>query len=480
MRNIVLIGLPGSGKSTLGALAAKRFGLDFLDMDAEIEREAGMSISEIFSKYGEPHFRELETAAARAAARRLRCVIATGGGAVLRAENMRALRENGFVVFLDRPPAQIANGLDAGARPLLAGGTDRIHRLSRERRKRYLAFADARLPCAAGLKDASEGLCRLVRCEYPDAAFAVIGDPIGHSLSPAIHNAVFAALGADCRYSAIRVPKGRLDVFVERARFFDLSGFNVTIPHKQDIIPFLDGLDEEAALCGAVNTVRNEGGRFIGYNTDMEGLLRAVEGRGRAYGGAGVAILGAGGAAAGIAMKAACERARRITIFARRPAQAEELRRRALRAAAARGAPDPEIRTEAMEPRAMCDAVRDADILINATPLGMSGTKSEHASFAFLEYLPVRALVCDLIYEPARTKLLREAATRGFETLGGLDMLIAQALLADEIFLGRALDADALSKLAAGAVADERRSVRASRRASGNAGRRRRIEGEHG
>jgi shikimate dehydrogenase len=456
MRNIVLIGLSGSGKSTLGAAAAKRFGLDFFDTDAETEKREGKTIEEIFSECGEPRFRELEAATVRAAARRVRSVVATGGGAVLREENMRALRENGLVVFLDRPPERIARELDPGARPLLSGGADRILELSRERRALYLAHADVCLPCAAGPQDALERLCNLVRGEYPDTEFAVIGDPIGHSLSPAIHNAVFDALKVDMRYGAIHVPRGTADAFVARARAAGLRGFNVTIPHKRDIVRCLDALDEDARLCGAVNTVRAENGRFVGYNTDSEGLLRALKRRGRAYGGSRVAILGAGGAAAGIAMKAARENARAIAICARRADRADALRRETLQALAALAGEGAaagrtgalEITAAGMDPPSVRAAAANADILIDATPLGMAGAADDHASLAFLEALPAHALVCDLVYNPPRTKLLREAEARGLETLNGLDMLVAQALLADEIFLGRALDIAALSEIA--------------------------------
>ncbi|MDR2355583.1 MAG: shikimate dehydrogenase [Clostridiales Family XIII bacterium] len=465
MKNIVLIGLSGSGKSTLGAAVAERFGLDFFDTDAETERGAGMSIAQIFSEYGEARFREWEAAAAQAAARRKGCVIATGGGVILRAENLRALRHNGRVVFLDRPPVEIANDLDVRARPLLAADAGRIHELSRARRERYLACADVCLPCADGLRDAFERLCAFVRGAYPDADFAVIGDPVGHSLSPAIHNAVFAALGISDAYRAIHVPAGGLEDFARRARASRLRGFNVTIPHKQSIIQFLDETDEEARLCGAVNTVRVRDGRLTGYNTDAEGLLRAFGRRGRAYGGGDIAILGAGGAAAGIAVKAAREGARRITIFAgRRPEKAGELARRALGAA---GPHKPELVAAEMKPDALRAGLCDADILINATPLGMRGMADDHASLAFLEYLPARALVCDLIYDPPQTKFLREAAARGLETMNGLDMLVAQALLADEIFLGRALNAAALYAIAAAAISRKKRDGGASREAFG-------------
>jgi shikimate dehydrogenase len=458
LRNIVLIGLSGSGKSTLGALVAERFGLDFFDTDAETERGAGMPIVEIFSKYGEQPFRDLETAAVLEAARREGTVIATGGGAVLRDENMCALGRNGLVVFLDRPPARIAGELDFSARPLLAGGADRIFKLSEERRARYMACADVRLPCEAGREDALERLCNLVRCEYPGDGFAVIGDPIGHSLSPAIHRAVFGCLGVDARYSVIHVPRGALGGFVARAKASGLRGFNVTAPHKQDIFPFLDEIDNDAGLCGAVNTVVARNGRFIGYNTDMEGLSRALARRGRAYGGGDIVILGAGGAAAGIALKAALDGARRITALARRPEEADGLMKRvsaAFEGAAGRHAPS--FVAAGMDDAALRAAAGSADVLINATPLGMTGADCDYGSLDFLAALPAGALVCDLVYSPPRTKLLCGAEALGAETLGGLDMLVAQALLADGIFLGRALDTEKLYGPAERAALDSQR-----------------------
>jgi shikimate dehydrogenase len=302
---------------------------------------------------------------------------------------------------------------------------------------------------------ALDRLLAVIRGEAPGDGFGVIGDPVFHTQSPVIHNAVFrailgggsgapageggqagygGALGPLPRYCAIHVPKGGLARFTEAARKSGIKGFNVTIPHKQDIMPFLDSVDREAGLCGAVNTVVAEGGRLCGYNTDMEGLLLALEDKGGGYEGRRVAVLGAGGAAAGIVVKAAMEGAAEVAVLARSARAAEALRDRA------RAAGGGKARIEAMAMGRAAEAAAGADVIINATPMGMEGVAEDFASFEFLERLPRGALVCDLVYTPPQTRLLKAAAALGLETLNGRGMLIYQALLADERFLGMELD----------------------------------------
>jgi shikimate dehydrogenase len=203
----------------------------------------------------------------------------------------------------------------------------------------------------------------------------------------------------------------------------------------------LDRLDDGARGCGAVNTVVNEDGLLAGYNTDMGGLLSALAERGLGYAGRRIAILGAGGAAAGIVFKAALEGAERITLLARRPEQADEIQRKAAHALKAG------VETLAMTAEKLRDAAAGADLLINATPLGMEGVEGAFPSLKFLRALPSGAAVCDLVYKPPETPLLREAAALGHAVMNGLDMLIHQALLSDELFLGRKLDKGELSAL---------------------------------
>ena len=141
-RNLVLIGLPGSGKSTVSALLSRRLGWPLLDTDEMVVQREGRTIPEIFACEGEDYFRRVETVCAREAAGTEEAVIATGGGIVLREENMTALRRSGFVCFLDRGAAEIAEGLDISGRPLLREGREKIYRLARERDALYRKYAD--------------------------------------------------------------------------------------------------------------------------------------------------------------------------------------------------------------------------------------------------------------------------------------------------------------------------------------------------
>ncbi|MDR0671285.1 MAG: shikimate dehydrogenase [Oscillospiraceae bacterium] len=445
--HIVLIGLSGSGKSSLGRRAALVLNLPFVDLDERIEQGAGLCVREIFAQYGEADFREREARAVCAAAAAPHpSVIATGGGAILRPDNVRRLRETGFLVFLDRPVARIACHMDYdGSRPLVSGIRD-LETLAARRRPLYEAAAHVTLRNDAGCDEALAALLALVRARCPPGGYAVIGDPIAHTLSPPLHRAVFGALGVTDAYTALHVPRGALADFVPILRAGGLKGCNVTIPHKRDILPFLDEVEGEARLCGAVNTVVARGGRLCGYNTDMEGLLTALRAAGCGYRGRTLLLLGAGGAAGGVAWKAAREGARAITVLARRVSRAE-----ALAAEVRAAAPATSMRSGVLSPETAAAAAREANLLINATPLGMRMT-ANFDDVSFVDALPPYALVCDLVYSPPRTRLLRAAEARGLAVQNGLDMLVYQALLADELFLGRALDKAALYPVAKRAV----------------------------
>jgi shikimate dehydrogenase len=444
MRHIVLIGLSGSGKTSLGRLAAARCGIKFTDADSEIEKRFGMPIRRIFEEHGEEFFRCAESRATlEALSSPELSVIATGGGVILRPENTSALRENGFVIFLDRPAEQIANDIPYdGSRPLFTS-PEKLYEMERERRALYIGAADVTLKNSGGIDEACRDLMEIIGKSQRQTEYAVIGDPIAHSFSPVIHETVFKTLGLSARYSAIRVKgenSGEPARFFEAAKKGGMRGFNVTIPHKRSIMPLLDSVSEDARVCGAVNTVVFRGGRSFGHNTDIGGLLFSLREHGFECEGRRVVILGAGGASRASALAAAQERALEIVILARDERKAEAI------ASDISGAAPCRCGTGTMTPKVMKEAASRADLLINATPLGMSGTNARFTSLDFLGAMTESAFVCDLVYNPPVTALLRRASELGLVSLNGMSMLICQAILADELFLGRTLDRPALHK----------------------------------
>ena len=157
------------------------------------------------------------------------------------------------------------------------------------------------------------------------STYAVIGDPIDHSLSPNIHNAAFRSLNLDCTYIAYRIPKGELSAGIEALKTIKIAGFNVTIPHKIEMIKYLDVLDENCNLIGAVNTVSNDNGVLKGYNTDMIGFLDPIKKRNLTIKDSQVILLGAGGAARAIITAMVKEKAGKITIVNRTMENANKL-----------------------------------------------------------------------------------------------------------------------------------------------------------
>jgi len=416
---------------------AHRLGLDFVDIDTVIEQQADMPISQIFEVYGEADFRRRESDAALQAAKLESTVIATGGGIVLREENMQALCANGLVIFLDRSPddilADICNGDDT--RPLLAQGRQRLYELASERRSLYEKYAHITITVQGNVSDTLHAVLDAIamRRNPLNARFAVIGTPIAHSLSPQLHNPVLCELSGFAEYSMVEVTCDELADWVEYAREH-MSGFNVTMPHKESIIPMLDELNQEAAFCGSVNTVEVRGGKLIGFNTDMYGIEKALEQVGVSLHGTHVVIAGAGGAARTAVVCACVNGARRVTIAARDIAAAQSI---------ANVASDnfPDVHIEVVELRSVIETCtyfdgKSADIFINATPLGMA-ENAAFADFAFLE--SIQTCVFDMVYNPQNTHLLQAAKKQNLTAVGGLAMLIHQALQADDIFLDRTI-----------------------------------------
>ena len=262
---------------------------------------------------------------------------------------------------------------------------------------------------------------------------AVIGDPIEHSLSPVIQQAMLDALGLDCTYGRIRVPAGTVRDWLPGAASLGLGGFNATMPHKTDLVPLMDELSADARMYRSVNTVVLRDGRLLGFNTDGEGFLRSLHDSGIDPRGRRVVIFGAGGASRSVVLKLAAVGVERVTVCCRTPSKASEL-----------VAASPAVCATDMSRASTDAALADAELFINGTPLGMQGVGTDFESFAFLDALPASAPVCDLIYRPLKTSLLREAEARGHLAVNGLGMLIHQAILALEHFAAMELDAEAM------------------------------------
>ncbi|MCR8645735.1 shikimate dehydrogenase [Paenibacillus sp. N1-5-1-14] len=256
--------------------------------------------------------------------------------------------------------------------------------------------------------------------------YGVLGDPIGHSRSPIMHNRAFRELGLNAAYTAFHVSADRLHGAVEGIRALGLGGVNVTIPHKVEIMPYLDHIDEGARVAGAVNTVVNRGGVLTGYNTDGIGYVRSLkEETGVDLTTARVLILGAGGAARGVAYELAREGVPCIYIANRTSKRANELAAIIDKYTEAIGLGMDEIG----------DIMHEVTIVINTTSVGMSPNVNETPLSA--DYLHRGLIVSDLIYNPRVTKLLQEAEACGARPHGGLGMFIFQGACAFELWTGK-------------------------------------------
>ena len=258
---------------------------------------------------------------------------------------------------------------------------------------------------------------------------ALIGDPVGHSLSPAMHNAAFAADGLDFVYVALNVGVDDLPAAVRGAAALGLRGFNVTMPHKRAMVPLVDELDEGARISGAVNTVVIEGPRLRGFNTDGPGLVEACGEAGVKLAGQGVMLLGAGGAAASIAAALCDAGIDELRIVNRNPEHAATLADK-LREAG-KGASRIEV-----HPAGTLDGrTGRAPVIVNATPLGMRDGDPLPLP---PEYLGGDTTLVDAVYRPgAETALVRQARERGANVVTGQRMLLYQGVLAQRLWTGR-------------------------------------------
>lgn len=266
----------------------------------------------------------------------------------------------------------------------------------------------------------------------------IIGYPIGHSISPIFQQAGLDHLGIDATYEKWEVTPEGVGDFVNGLRAPGSLGINITVPHKQAVIPFLDEVDEWATTAGAVNTIVNHDGRLSGHNTDGPGFLQAllVE-TGYDPKGTRALILGAGGAARGIVLALVRGGVDSLVIANRTLERAETL---------AQLSSDNGVSSEAVSlgTDAVTEAAASANLIVNCTTMGMTRGPDEHGSPLLAAQIPATAIVNDVVYTPLLTPILKEAAAAGATALGGLHMLVYQGVLSFQMWTGQDAPVDVM------------------------------------
>ena len=263
---------------------------------------------------------------------------------------------------------------------------------------------------------------------------AVVANPIKHSISPFIHNSAFEATNTNGVYLAWEVDATELAETVANIRRYQMYGINLSMPYKEQVIPYLDQLSEEACLIGAVNTVVNREGTLIGYNTDGKGFFKSLPSfkisRKR------LVLLGAGGAAKAILAQAILDGVSQISVFVRSSSM-EKIRPYLEKIQNATGF---RVDLFALEDiQELQDSITQADLLVNATSVGMDGSSQPIPTSIVL---PEKLMVADVIYQPFETPFLKWARNQGNQSINGLGMLLYQAAEAFELWTGKEMPTD--------------------------------------
>ena len=262
-------------------------------------------------------------------------------------------------------------------------------------------------------------------------AYALIGDPIDDSPSPAVHNAAFRALGMDCAYMAYRVGRDELAEGVDSLRAAGLAGFNVAAPHKTSIVAHLDSVAESCSVAGSANTVQSQGGLLRGHNTALDGFLQPLRERGVDVRGSRVLLLGAGSAARAVAAGLAGEGAGLIRVCNRTLERAKNLAAYIARLGAS------------SDYGSLPSSAGDRfDIVVNSIPPGAGGDVHP----VDVSGMAPGTVACDMVYRPVSTDFLRQAKKAGAVMVYGWEVLLAQAELAFEIWHGVEAPRDAMKR----------------------------------
>ncbi len=268
----------------------------------------------------------------------------------------------------------------------------------------------------------------------PIKTYCIIGDPVQHSLSPVMQNSAFSALGIKSSYISFRVPSRELKTSIESLKSIGIAGFNVTIPHKISILPYMDELDNTASKSNAVNTVKNEGGKFIGYNTDLYGFIQPLYKRNIDFKGIKVLIIGAGGAAYAIVTALSYEKEIGEIIIVNRSSQnASILVQHGLKLG---------LNIHKEDFNNLPKLALQSDLIVNATSIGLNNESSPIGR----DNINPKSIVYDIVYKPIITDLLGKAKDVNAKVVYGYEMLLAQGAQAFTIWTGLDAPIQAMKK----------------------------------
>ncbi len=266
--------------------------------------------------------------------------------------------------------------------------------------------------------------------------YGIVAYPIKHSISPKMHTTAFQELGINDVYLAFEIKEDQFDNYMSCVKTLNIKGFNVSMPYKTKIIPYLDELSEASKLCGAVNTVKNNNGYLIGHITDGEGLYQSIINKGWLVGNKKIVVLGAGGAANAIVEELAKKNVKEIVVYNR----SDKDKMRELSQTL-----DCKIRFNLFNEDHLKDDLKDAYMLINTTSVGMSPNEDE-CLIKDKDTLSSHLKVIDIIYKPKMTKLLKMAKDLGLEYMNGESMLLYQGAAAFKFWTGSDMPIDKVKK----------------------------------
>lgn len=260
--------------------------------------------------------------------------------------------------------------------------------------------------------------------------FGIIGNPVRHSFSPIMHNAIFESMQLDYLYIPMEIPINRLEYAIRGLSALGIKGVNVTIPFKESVIPYLDNLSDSANTIGSVNTIKiDENGKLIGHNTDGEGFLKSLkENLNFHCADKIITIIGTGGSAKSVTLYCASQKARKIFIIGRNKDKADKIANRIIQFYSSTM-----VIAADLNDSKIGDMIISSDLLVNTTSIGLH---SEDPLLIKPDWIKPELKVFDLIYNPLETKLLRLAKDKMCQSVNGLGMLVHQGAISFQIWLG--------------------------------------------